>query len=273
MLVSLWAWGRVGFNLALPEQLSISIGNVPLRLHISERSLHDRARERYAQFLDNAPEALPIFLNAADADRRCVTENGCQQNRFTYTWEKSSLRLEDRNAQFDGVRHEYGLDSLIRILLSVLLAPQRGFLLHAATVLREGRAYVFTGKSGAGKSTVASLSPAGSVLTDEISLLKFVDGAWHAFGTPFWGEFRAEGANVHAPIAGLYFLKQAPDDRVETISAREALHAMLPNILFFSHDQHMTEDLLGVLAEFVYSVPCRRLLFRKDSHFWSVVTA
>lgn len=263
----------MGFNLALPEQLSISIGNVPLRLHISERSLHERARERYAQFLDNAPEALPIFLNAADADGRRIADHERHENRFTYTWEESSLQLEGRNAQFDGVRHEYGLDSLIRILLSVLLAPQRGFLLHAATVLRGGRAYVFTGKSGAGKSTVASLSPAGSVLTDEISLLKFVDGAWHAFGTPFWGEFRAEGANVHAPIVGLYFLKQAPDDRVETISAREALRAMLPNVLFFSQDRQMTESLLRLLAEFVNAVPCHRLLFRKDSHFWSVVTA
>ncbi|MGC1108003.1 MAG: hypothetical protein WA876_15855, partial [Candidatus Acidiferrales bacterium] len=143
----------MGFNLALPEQLSISIGNVPLRLHISERSLHERARERYAQFLDNAPEALPIFLNAADADGRRIADHERHENRFTYTWEESSLQLEGRNAQFDGVRHEYGLDSLIRILLSVLLAPQRGFLLHAATVLRGGRAYVFTGKSGAGKST------------------------------------------------------------------------------------------------------------------------
>ncbi len=259
--------------MSLPEQLGISIGSIPLRLHISERSLHEEARKRYAQFLEDAPDALPIFLNGADVDGRRVTDNERHENRFMYTWEKSSLRLEDRNAEFDGVRHEYGLDSLIRILLSVLLAPQRGFLLHAATVLREGRAYVFTGKSGAGKSTVASLSPAGSVLTDEISLLKFVNGAWHAFGTPFWGEFRAEGANVRAPIAGLYFLKQAPDDRMEKISVREALRAMLPNVLFFSQDRQMTESLLRLLTEFVDLVPCQRLLFRKDSYFWSVVTA
>ncbi len=258
--------------MALPEQLSISIGNIPMRLHIPEGILREKARERYAQFLDDAPDALPIFLNSWSADQPCVVDNESRESRFTYDWEKSSLRLEDRSARFDGVRHEYGLDSLIRILLSVLLTAQRGFLLHAATVLRQGRAYVFTGKSGAGKSTVASLSPAGSVLTDEISLLRFVDGAWHAFGTPFWGEFRAEGANVHAPIAGLYCLKQAPEDRVGPISVREALRAMLPNILFFSRDRQMTESLLRLLSEFVGSIPSFELFFRKDRHFWSVVT-
>jgi hypothetical protein len=155
----------------------------------------------------------------------------------------------------------------------VLLARQRGFLLHAASVMRNGRAYVFTGKSGAGKSTVAALSPKGSVLTDEISLLKFVDGSWQAFGTPFWGEFRAEGANVRAPIAGLYFLHQATNDHLEEVSTREALRNLLPNILFFSRDREMNESLLYLLGEFVASVPCHKLFFRKDPNFWSVLAA
>ena len=257
--------------LRLSEELGISIGSIPLRLHIPEESLHGKARHRYAQFLDDAADALPIFLNARNTASNDFDARQ-SDDQFTYLWEKSLLRLEGGHAQFNGVRHEYGLDSLIRILLSVLLAPQRGFLLHAATVMRHGRAYVFTGRSGAGKSTVASLSPEGSVLTDEISLLKFVDGAWHAFGTPFWGEFRAEGANVHAPIAGLYCLKQAPEDRVGPISVREALRAMLPNILFFSRDRQMTESLLRLLSEFVGSIPSFELFFRKDRHFWSVVT-
>jgi hypothetical protein len=256
--------------LAPPEQLGISIGNIPLRLHIGEPSLHGKARERYARFLCDAVDALPIFLNDSGVTPNAAGADG-GGSQFTYLWEKSSLRLEEKNAQFSGVRHEYGLDSLIRILLSVLLAPQRGFLLHAATVLRDGRAYVFTGKSGAGKSTVASLSPVGSVLTDEISLLKFVDGQWHAFGTPFWGEFRAGGANVHAPVAGLYVLRQAPDDRVERISARESLRAILPNILFFARERSLTEKLLLWLTQFTASVPGYELFFRKDHHFWSVL--
>lgn len=257
--------------MAQPEQLGISIGDIPLRLHFNELDLHERARERYRQFVRDAANALPVFLDGSDTSANFAGDAESGQGQFTHIWQKSCLRLNAETAKFSGVPHEYGLDSLIRILLSVLLASQHGFLLHAATVLREGHAYVFTGKSGAGKSTVASLSPAGSVLTDEISLLKLVDGEWHAFGTPFWGEFRAEGANIHAPIAGLYVLRQAPTDRVETISAREALWTMLPNILFFAHERALTEKLLALLSEFTGSAPCYELFFRKDSHFWSVL--
>ena len=248
-----------------PQQLGLCIGDIPLRLYVSDEALHDKARGRYAHFLHNAVDALPIFLNSAAGGWR-------DESRFAYVWEKCSLRLGDKSARFDGVRHEYGLDSLIRILLSVLLAPERGFLLHAATIVRDSHAFVFTGKSGAGKSTIASLSPRESVLTDEISLLRVVNGAWSAFGTPFWGEFRAEGANVHAPIAGLYFLNQSTDDGVEKITAREAVRLMLPNILFFSRDRQRTEDLLRLLSAFVDSIPFYRLFFRKDDHFWSLLT-
>lgn len=261
---------KKGHDLSVGDQLGISIGNIPLRLQISEPCLEEKAQRRYGQFLDDAPDALSILLNGAQVEGAAAERRG-QADRFRYTWEKSSLVLQASSAQFDGVRHEYALDSLIRILLSVLLLPEHGFLLHAATVLREGRAYLFSGRSGAGKSTVASLSPEGSVLTDEISLVKCM-GEWQAFGTPFWGEFRAEGANVHAPIAGLYFLEQASEDRTEEISPREALRAMLPNVLFFSRDRQMTETLLRVLSEFVSVVPCHRLFFRKTDHFWSVVT-
>src|SRR4029077_10511811 len=155
------------------------------------------------------------------------------RGEFSYVLDDASLELGASIAEFHGVRHEYALDSLLRILLTAVLLPRHGFLLHAASVVRDGRAYIFAGRSGAGKSTVASLSPAGSVLTDEISLLRFTDGRWQAHGTPFWGEFRAQGRNQHYPLAGVYSLVQAPEDRVQSISKKEILRALLPCVLFF----------------------------------------
>lgn len=264
-------WRPKGFGVYFGEQLNVSIGNVPLCLHIPEEELREKARLRYAQFLEDVPGGLPVFTNRSEPNSEHASGASANGQESAYTWQNAALRLSDAQVEFDGVRHEYGLDSLIRILLSVLLTRQRGFLLHAATVVNKGRAYIFAGRSGTGKSTVASLSPKDSVLTDEISLLKFVDDAWHAFGTPFWGEFRAQGANVHVPVAGVYFLSQASEDRVESLSARESLRAMLPNVLFFSREHEMTESLLSLASEFLGSLPCYRLFFRKDCRFWKVI--
>lgn len=192
---------------------------------------------------------------------------------FSYVLDDASLRLDSSGAEFHGVRHEYALDSLIRILLTMVLLPQGGFLLHAATVVRDGRAYVFMGRSGAGKSTIASLSPTGTVLTDEISLLRFTDGRCQAYGTPFWGEFRAAGQNEHYPIAGIYRLVQSAEDRVESLTTKEMIRALLPCVLFFTPRVDANEDLLRLLLQFAAQVPCYLLYFRRDDGFWKVVAA
>ncbi len=266
--------------------LKISIGQVPLSLFIPGESLHEQALKRYREFADGFADGLATGCPEALGDDRetglpVVLRSGLKSgdgverdaDSFSYVLDQASLVLDSWGAEFHGVRHEYALDSLLRILLTMVLLPRSGFLLHAATVVRDGRAYVFTGRSGAGKSTVASLSPAGTVLTDEISLLRFTDGHWHAYGTPFWGEFRAAGQNEHYPIAGIYTLVQAPEDRLEQLTTKEILRALLPCVLFFTSKPDANEELLRLLLGMVRQIPCYQLHFRRCREFWKVVAA
>jgi hypothetical protein len=259
-LASKLTWPRTG------RPLQISIGHVPLSLFIPQESLQKHARKRYQAFATGSPEGLPIFLRSRNL-------SGRRRGRFSYALDDASLELGASGAEFRGVRHEYDLDSLLRILLTAVLLPRRGFLLHAASVVRDGRAYIFAGRSGAGKSTVASLSPTGTVLTDEISLLRHLDGCWQAFGTPFWGEFRAAGMNCHFPIAGIYFLTQDRQNRFEPLAAKQMLRALLPCVLFFSSEKQANEALLCTLLDLAEHVPGHRLHFRRGPDFWRVIAA
>ena len=246
--------------------LRISIGSVSLSLFIPEPHLHRQAAQRYREFARNSSGSLSVLLN----HRRAGPAGPCE---FSYKLDDATLKFGSGVAEFLGVRHEYALDSLLRILLTFVLLPQRGFLLHAATVVRDGRAYIFVGRSGAGKSTVASLSPKGNVLTDEISLLRYSTAGWQAHGTPFWGEFRAAGSNRQFPIGGIYSLVQAGSDRVEPLSAKEALRALLPCVLFFTSKNDAHEALLKMLLGLVGEIPCHRLYFRRKPEFWKVIAA
>jgi hypothetical protein len=246
------------------EPLRITIGDFPLCLRIPETGLREKALSRYRDFVEGTGSGFEIALNRRKLPRET-------SHAFAYTFDDAKLLLGDSRAEFSGVRHEYALDSLIRILLTVALLPRQGFLLHAASIVRNGRAYIFMGRSGAGKSTVASLSPEGSVLTDEISLIRFERGTWNAHGTPFWGEFRAAGHNQNYPIAGIYCLTQAPEDKVVPLKPKELLRAMLPCVLFFSPEQEANEALFNILMKFVHEVPRFLLRFRKDASFWNEV--
>ncbi len=246
--------------------LRISIGGVPLSLFIQDEALREPASRRYREFTQNSENGFPIVLTQPHGRTEPRVE-------FSYTLDDAKLILGPEFAEFHGVRHEYALDSLLRILLTMVLLPQRGMLLHGATVVRDGRAHIFFGRSGAGKSTVASLSPKGTVLTDEISLLRYSHGCWQAHGTPFWGEFRAAGINRLFPLAGLHLLNQANDDRAEPLSVKEALRALLPCVLFFTTEKRAHETLLRTLMGLIQEVPCHRLHFRRSAEFWKVIAA
>jgi hypothetical protein len=209
------------------QQFELSIGCIPLRFQMSDAQLFGAASERYAAFASNAEQPTSIVLNNETRPESMPAD-------FGYEFEGAALQAFATSIRFEGVRNQYALDSLLRVFLSWKLLEHHGFLLHAATVIRDGKAYIFTGRSGAGKITVASLSPQGSVLTDEISLLRRENGIWRAYGTPFWGEFKAAGSNSSAPVAGIFRLLQAPENRVVALRPMSILRTLLPNVLFFS---------------------------------------
>ena len=261
--------GGDGTAVLIQDCFSLEIGRIPVALYFSGPELRAAALARYAAFAQTREGALPIHLDPAPL----AAGGPAPSASFQYALGGARLWLNGAAAHFSGVRNEYELDSLLRILLSWLLLPRQGFLLHAATVLRNGRTCVFTGRSGAGKSTVASLAPRGSVLTDEISLLRREANAWRAHGTPFWGEFRAAGSNSSAPVAGIYVLAKARENAVQPLPPLDALRALLPNVLFFSSDRAANASLLDLLVGAVTQIPCFELRFRRDASFWEALPA
>lgn len=245
--------------------LPVSIGDVLLDLRLEDPALRARAEERYARFVVERTGGFPVLVTEEAAEFTAGTA-------VLYRWQGASVILEPTRARFVGTRREQTLDSLLRILLSQLLLSRSGLLLHAATILHEGVAFVLMGRSGAGKSTLARLSPAGSVLTDEISLVTLGGGGVQAHGTPFWGEFRADGQNRRVRVGGLFELVQAAGHRVEELSRRERLNSLLAHTVFFASGGTARARLLALALRFVERVPIRRLHFLPEPGFRGALT-
>jgi len=154
----------------------------------------------------------------------------------------------------------------------MILAERGGFLLHAASTICDGRAYLFSGVSGAGKTTMTRLAPADiTLLSDEISYLRPSADGYGAFGTPFAGELARAGENRSAPVSALFFLEKGAENRVDELSSAEAVHRLMRNILFFAEDRGLTEKLFATACDFVGRVPIRRLTFYPDARVWDAV--
>ena len=93
-----------------------------------------------------------------------------------------------------------------------------GFLLHAAVIEVDGRAYAFSAPSGTGKSTHIALwrrvlGDRVRIVNGDKPILRYKDGRFIAYGTPWCGK---EGwqRNTSAPLSAICFLERSPENRI-----------------------------------------------------------
>ena len=265
--------------MAAPRKVAcVEIGGIAIALSTCDQGFLELLRQRYDGFLSSSPPEFELEFDlsstgpASDDDvrvRRNVDDDEwiLERGDFRANWAPRSGRGSVRQNA-----NPYSLDSVLRILHSMILAERGGFLLHAASTICDGRAYLFSGVSGAGKTTMTRLAPADiTLLSDEISYLRpSVDG-YAAFGTPFAGELARAGENCTAPVSALFFLEKGSKNRVDELSSAEAVQRLMRNILFFAEDRGLAEKLFATACDFVGRVPIRRLTFYPDARVWDAV--
>ena len=263
---------------AAAANVVVEIGGLPIRLRCDDPAFIRMIIERYAGYVSSSNDAsfefdvelAPPDTESRDEDVRVTWDSGrwlMERGDFRAEWNPSTSR-----GRIQQTINPYSLDSVLRIVHTLLLARKGGFLVHASSAIRNGRAFLFSGISGAGKTTMARLAPPdAALLTDEISYVTRQDDGYFAVGTPFFGELARAGENLRAPIKTLYLLAKGPENKIEPVAGTDAVRGLLGNILFFARDTEFVKLVFDAACDFVSQVPVRRLTFAPDSRVWELI--
>lgn len=138
------------------------------------------------------------------------------------------------------------------------LLRYNGLMLHASAAALGGRAYLFSGPCGRGKSTHTRLwqqtfGEAVQVFNDDKPALRRLDGRWYAYGTPWCGK---DGINLNQkwPLGGICFLEKSQENRIRRLSAAEALPLILAQTTY-RLQPHSMELLLASLDSLLREIP------------------
>jgi len=174
----------------------------------------------------------------------------------------ADLRLHDEQSLMHAIVNAYG---------AILIHREWGFLLQASCLVDRNQGYLFAGKAGSGKSTVADLSFPRPVLADEIALVRVRGEAIAVGDSPFRSAIRSKGDPVFYPLRALYVLE--PSLRVGQVQLKqsESMLAVLDHLFFWSRDNREALKLLRLCKELTRKVPVRRLYFQKNNLFWDAI--
>ena len=114
--------------------------------------------------------------------------------------------------------------------ISELMPGYGAFLFHGSTVEVDGEAYVFTAKSGTGKSTHAALwrkkfGERAVMINDDKPFILIRDGRAFACGSPWNGKHRL-GSDLTVPIKAVYLLNRGNINKVYNIKKSEAFPSL-----------------------------------------------
>ena len=135
--------------------------------------------------------------------------------------------------------------------------------IHSSVVQYQGRAVLFLGESGTGKSTHTHLwlenIDEATLLNDDSPFLEAGETEIKAWGSPWSGKTPCYRDEVY-PVAAIVRLSQAPENRIRPLKTAEAIGALLPSFPPSFAYEEATSDLLSeILSRIIGQVPIYHL--------------
>lgn len=179
------------------------------------------------------------------------------------------LRHASVSLQSDDPYAGFVIDSMARILFSQYAASCGSLMLHASVVESDGRAYLFMGKSGTGKSTHSRLwldnFSGCSLLNDDCPLVTASgDEVFQACGTPWSGKTPC-WRNARYEVGGIARIRRAAVNRFIPTEGIEAFVSFIPGMSVMTSDRELYSDASSTALRLLGSVTTGILECRPDA--------
>lgn len=159
---------------------------------------------------------------------------------------------------------DYYLESLIiyKKLCEYIMSNANGILLHSSAVAVDGNAYLFTAPSGTGKSTHARLwrellGARAVMINDDKPIIRFVDGDFYVYGTPWNGKHRL-GTNARAKVKAICYLSRAEDNSIKKVEPQDLIIDVLGQTIL-PKDKEVADKVYPFIDKLLKSVDLYKL--------------
>lgn len=218
-------------------------------LTISVNAIYDSTALYCKKYLSEKTPDFDIVIQDSDLD---------------YERQKSAQSDESEGVPIRSFSDEYLETLAVYRKIAERMPRYDTVLFHGSVVAVDGVGYLFTAKSGTGKSTHTRLwreafGKRAQMINDDKPLLKITSDEVFAYGTPWDGKHHLS-TNTSVPLKAICILHRDKENHIERISKKEA-YSMLLQQVYRPADSNMmlkTLQLLDRLGDRIalYSLGC-----------------
>ena len=153
--------------------------------------------------------------------------------------------------------------------LGLMVAPFGTVAIHSSCIVYKGKAVLFLGESGTGKSTHTRLwrehIDGAFLLNDDSPFLRVEDGKVWAYGSPWSGKTPCYKQERYE-LKGCVRLSQAPYNRIQKLSVLQAYGAIHPSCPpEFAYDAALYDHISSFINQLLSAVPFYHLACLPDA--------
>ena len=186
---------------------------------IEVTSIYEKVHEYCKDYLTDEPADFSVCITREDI----IKEKDKSDSEYAYEGKKSP--------DFSDTLLE---ETAVYRKLAEKMPDYDTFVFHGSVVAVDGQGYLFTAKSGTGKSTHTALwreylGDKAVMVNDDKPMLKITDSGVTAYGTPYNGKHRL-GCNMSVPLKAICILTRGEKNSIVRIDKAEAYAMLLQQV-------------------------------------------
>jgi hypothetical protein len=257
---------------------NLPVGDFFLEINTQAERLHDRLVDWYQHAHEPSDQKLGCINIVVTADDYSAypmyPETKWEGNRCLFSargcagWidaaDPITLRVNS-NLNLHYVEH------FLRVVTAVRVFSLGGLLVHAAGIARNEFGFLFSGHSGAGKTTVCRLSEEFTVLNDDLVILRPTESGWQISATPFTNPTQVRPGVGTVKLHQILHLKQAKRHELNEVPNAKAVADLITHVPVISQSPKLISMLVNRCAQVTQRTEVSELHFLPDRDFWKLI--
>jgi len=242
----------------MTNNIYLNIAGFNIKLHFKKTSwfaikkifLDQIIKYHHDFIIKQKPMTIDIIINFVEKKGTDVIIKRCGNKYFVHLFEKVAENEIISFYHTDLLHFQLMIWSLIS---EMLINHNGGFFLHSSAVNIKGKANIFLGKTGEGKTTLRNLLQSHfPSLSDDISVIKKELNTYYYYQSPFTEKEYIKKQTKKYPIERIFFLRKASFVKIEKIEDKVKIFEELSKQLWVEKNYYKKQlnNLLNLINNF-----------------------